>query len=386
MAVCNEYLEWPSATESEQVPDFDGWGSRSCSGLGEWDSEAPPRRVTRSWSGGVGSDEPPARCTRSWSGMSVDAAPPRDLWPFGSVGDAGNVFPASLKGDNADEAKVSHESGTSATGEGDDLATLKMSELKRICKSLELKVGGNKDELVQRIRALRALQDCPTAATSKPPMSMAEDMPELTIASPPSLLGKGFEAGAVGAQVRWMHGTVPSALSRCPTKDMSLVSLHCGFSPLTAEAWEIPDDPLPAARICFGMHSHLELLHADSVELARLHDNRVEEAARHEERGRQQRIQQMQMQHLVSLQQQQPQLPLPARTQESATPASDSIKLQQGEQCALNAELDLHPDLKQSLAQFLRSYDQLIAASVQPQEGSQRPAKRPRGVHMPSGV
>jgi hypothetical protein len=225
MAVCNEYLEWPSATESEQVPDFDGWGSRSCSGLGEWDSEAPPRRVTRSWSGGVGSDEPPARCTRSWSGMSVDAAPPRDLWPFGSVGDAGNVFPASLKGDNADEAKVSHESGTSATGEGDDLATLKMSELKRICKSLELKVGGNKDELVQRIRALRALQDCPTAATSKPPMSMAEDMPELTIASPPSLLGKGFEAGAVGAQVRWMHGTVPSALSRCPTKNMQLAEM-----------------------------------------------------------------------------------------------------------------------------------------------------------------
>ena len=205
----------------------------------------------------------------------------------------------------------------------------------------------------------------------------------------PCSLGKGFQVGAVGTQAHQAHGmhrTVPSALSRCPTKDMSLVSLHCGFSPLTAEAWEIPDDPLPAARICFGMHSHLELLHADSVELARLHDNRVEEAARHEERGRQQRIQQMQMQHLVSLQQQQPQLPLPARTQESATPASDSIKLQQGEQCALNAELDLHPDLKQSLAQFLRSYDQLIAASVQPQEGSQRPAKRPRGVHMPSGV
>ena len=223
MAGCNsnEYLEWPGATEPDQVPDFDGWGSRSRSGLGEWDSEAPPRRVTRSWSGGAGSDEPPARCTRLWSGMSVDAAPPRDLWPFGSVGDAVNdVFPASLKGDNADEAKVPHESGTSATGEEDDLATLKMSELKRICKSLELKVCGKKDELVQRIRALRALQDCPAAAMSKPPMSMAENMPELTIASPPSLLDMGFETGAVGTQAHLIHGTVPAALSRCPTKNM----------------------------------------------------------------------------------------------------------------------------------------------------------------------
>ena len=55
----------------------------------------------------------------------------------------------------------------------------------------------------------------------------------------PFSLGKGFEAGAVGTQAHRMHGSVPSALSRCPTKDMQLAALQ-GMAQGRAGAPSVP--------------------------------------------------------------------------------------------------------------------------------------------------
>jgi hypothetical protein len=56
----------------------------------------------------------------------------------------------------ADDAAIGDDSRVSAVA--DDLGNLKVADLKDVCKGLGLKVGGKKDELIERIRAHRAAE------------------------------------------------------------------------------------------------------------------------------------------------------------------------------------------------------------------------------------
>jgi threonine synthase len=60
------------------------------------------------------------------------------------------------------------EHGGAAGPEEDDLGTLKLAELKDVCKDLGLKISGKKDELVERIRAHREEKAAPAPHSTSP--------------------------------------------------------------------------------------------------------------------------------------------------------------------------------------------------------------------------
>ena len=62
----------------------------------------------------------------------------------------------------ANDAAIGDDSKAPAAE--DDLGNLKVADLKDVCKGLGLKVGGKKDELIERIRAHRAAEHSAAAA------------------------------------------------------------------------------------------------------------------------------------------------------------------------------------------------------------------------------
>ena len=185
-----------AATKLEAVGDED-WAA--C--FDSVHSEASLPRMSRSGWSGLVDDEPPARCTRSWSGLRMDPDPRGSdvevradeqhaccsrVWSgLSSISrmdseplqnlltqeDFADKLPAwcerSENGVNVaapqpDVANSNPITTSQAAVVPHDLASLKMTELKSICKSLALKIGGKKDELVQRIQARQVSSDCPT--------------------------------------------------------------------------------------------------------------------------------------------------------------------------------------------------------------------------------
>jgi hypothetical protein len=162
----------------------------------------------------------------------------------------------------------------------------------------------------------------------------------------------------------------------------STESLESSISHLSADAWEIPDDPphgpmgllgVRTAGPGFESQEHLQQLRpgvgppVDLLTLARLLENQ----RRSEEAQRQQALQTLQLQLLLSHQTQlQAQARLPplqsAASHKAALPIDGnvpSVAALSGEQPSKDPKFCLAPELKQSIVDFLGDYKQLVAKS-----------------------
>ncbi len=115
-------------------------------------SKAPPR--TRP-PGDAGSDDAAATAATAPASAGIMAV---------STGNGGGALGGDARAGEQDEV---------AGDVADELGTLKLAELKAVCKDLGLKVGGKKDELVERIRAHRT----EAAAQARDAASARQDAP-----------------------------------------------------------------------------------------------------------------------------------------------------------------------------------------------------------------
>jgi len=133
--------------------------------------------------------------------VAFGKAPPRTRPPGDAGSDEAAAAPASgVLAANADQGDGAGVSDTLAAVQGgaagpveDDLGTLKLAELKDVCKDLGLKISGKKDELMERIRAHREEKAAPALQSTSP---RQEPAPAGTAAGGPGQDAGKEEAGS----------------------------------------------------------------------------------------------------------------------------------------------------------------------------------------------